>query len=263
MFLFECWYRDVLPRRTGPAAAAMAVTLFFTTSSTAYVGLAGYGIVFLLRSVFLPWSVSQGKAIILLAASFVLILVVAGIIALLPSFAGEIGTMLTETTVGKQTSESGIQRAFWARVGLNAFVASGGLGVGPGSFRSSSFVTAMIGSVGLIGTLLFVGHFLKMWRPARASTYMRVADQRVSIGVAASWAAFGAMIPLSVIGVSSDPGTEFAIFAGVALALRARRTAPASAGARRPETDGIIAAGPELNPARAAFSSHGEVRWPM
>ncbi len=51
----------------------------------------------------------------------------------------------------KAESVSGRQRAFWAGQSVSAFLQSFGLGVGPGSFRSSSLLTAVLGATGVIG----------------------------------------------------------------------------------------------------------------
>ncbi|MET0375619.1 MAG: hypothetical protein ABW128_15355 [Rhizorhabdus sp.] len=229
VFMVECWYRDVLPRRTGLAAVVMVMVLMFTTSSTAYVSLFGYGLVLACRCLFLPSSVPPRKGILLAVCGLVVVVAISVVFFVAPRFAEDFSEMLQSTTLGKQASESGIQRSFWARIGWNAFLFSGGLGIGPGSFRSSSFITAVLGSSGVIGAVLFIGHFLRVWKPARASTYMPVRDERTSIGVAAGWAAFAAMIPAAVIAVSPDPGTEFALFSGVALGLRRMITRPKGA----------------------------------
>jgi hypothetical protein len=131
--------------------------------------------------------------------------------------------MLADMTVHKKGSESGLQRVFWARKGLEAFMLSGGLGIGPGSFRSSSIVTAIIGSTGIIGSVLFTVYLLQVMRPLSLSTYLQSSDDAQSIGVAASWAAVVMIIPAAFMAASPDPGVTFAIFAGVAVALRSQR----------------------------------------
>jgi hypothetical protein len=234
IFHFECWYRNVLPRYTGPTAAGLAAILIFSTSSTAYASLAVYAVIFAGRALFLPWTASSRKLIIIAAGILLLVGLASLLIFALPQQAVSFQAMLERATVGKQGTLSGIQRSFWARTGWDAFVKSYGLGIGPGSFRSSSFVMAMIGSVGVIGSSLFAAYFLKVWKPIRASSYLAVADERLAIGVSASWAALAAMIPAALISSGADPGTDFAIFAGVALSLRrlsrpaARHLAPAT-----------------------------------
>ena len=222
VFQTECWYRDVLPRRTGPAAAALGAVLVLSTSSTAYVSLVIYGAIFFLRALFLPWSVPSRKLILMCGVAVLLTCLVGAVVFALPAKAVAFEEMFTRATLGKQGSMSGMQRAFWARTGWHAFVQSHGIGIGPGSFRSSSFIMAMLGSVGVIGSLLFAGYFIRVWRPLRASTYLPTRDFGTALGAAASWAALAVLIPATLIAPGPDPGTDFAIFAGVALALRTR-----------------------------------------
>ncbi len=233
-FLTECWWRDVLPRRTGPIALVLFLMLMASTSSTAYAGLAGYGAILFLRMVLLPQSLRFGKAVTIVGLIVLAVGLVAGFLAMRPDIISLGRTMIAEMTVNKQGSESGLQRVFWARMGLQAFLQSGGLGIGPGSFRSSSIFTAILGSSGIIGWSLFFAYLVHVIRPLSLSTYFQPADGPQSVGVAASWAAVAMMIPAAVMAASPDPGVTFAVFAGVALALRARNRAyhPSAADAR-------------------------------
>lgn len=245
VFLFECWFRNILPKRTGPASVAMAVVLILSTSTTAYAALAIYAAIFLFRILILPQALPVRKGMVLVAATIFVVVLVATASLLFPEVANSIWTLLRHLTVDKQDSESGLQRAFWARIGIDAFIASWGIGVGPGSFRSSTIITAMIGSVGIFGTLVFVLHFLRVIKPLRITTYFGnpaqsgvAFDQATLIGAAASWGAVAAFIPASLIATTCDPGTDFAIFGGAALALRARRwTASTEAPASIPHAD--------------------------
>ncbi|MET0373554.1 MAG: hypothetical protein ABW128_04760 [Rhizorhabdus sp.] len=236
VFLFECWLREIHPRRTGTAAAAMAAVLLFSTSSTAYLGLGAYGALLLIRSLLIPQPMAFRKVLVLGMAGIGVAVVVTAILLLRPGLVAAFTDMIQMMTVGKTGSDSAVERALWARQGLDAFRVSFGLGVGPGSFRSSSFLTAMLGSTGVLGAALFAAYLAHMFKPLRASTYARSADVANDIGAAASWTALAVLIPASVISPSTDPGSEFAIFAGVALALRwskARASMSPSAPARR------------------------------
>lgn len=245
VLLFEFWFRNILPKRTGLAAAAMAIVLILSTSTTAYAALVIYGVILTFRIVIFPQSLPIRKGMTLAAAAMLAVILVATASLLFPEVANSIWTLLRYLTVGKQDSESGLQRAFWAKIGIDAFVASYGIGVGPGSFRSSTIITAMIGSVGVFGTLMFVLHFLRVIKPLRITTYFgdpRQAgvtfDQATLVGAAASWGAVAALIPASLIASSCDPGTDFAIFGGAALALRAkRRIASAEPSAAIPQAE--------------------------
>jgi hypothetical protein len=101
-----------------------------------------------------------------------------------------------------------------------AFRYSWGLGVGPGSFRSSSVITAIIGSVGVVGTVAFFAYVIQVFKPFAKSTYFEIRSATEGIGVAAGWAAIIGLIPAAVQAPSSDPGLSFAVLCGLSLALR-------------------------------------------
>jgi hypothetical protein len=220
VFLTECWWRDVLPRRTGPIALVLVLVLAASTSSTAYAGLFGYGALLALRVLLLPRGLRFGKALVIGGLILGLVGLGAGLLAAWPDLLGTAQAMIADMTVNKKGSESGLQRVFWARMGLEAFVNSGGLGIGPGSFRSSSIVTAIIGSTGVIGSTLFLTYLVQVLKPLHRSTYFQPTDEPQAIGTAAAWAAVAMIIPAAFMAASPDPGVTFAIFAGVALALR-------------------------------------------
>lgn len=223
LFMAECWYRGVEPKVTGWVALAMGLTLAASTSSTAYLGLGAYLLILVLRTALFPDGVSSAKVIALglVGLSFAIVISLAFLLS--PSLVTTATDVFTSMTVGKQGTDSALQRAFWAKQGVGAFNASYGLGIGPGSFRSSSFPTAVIGATGLFGAITFSLYLLHVLKPWRASTYNRLRTPEDSIGVAAAWTAFCMLIPAAFVSPTADPGGDFAIFAGAALALRRPR----------------------------------------
>jgi hypothetical protein len=220
LFMAECWYRGVMPKVTGWVAFCMGLTLAASTSSTAYLGLGAYLFILALRTVFIPDGVSSAKLIRLGGVALGLSVVACLALLLLPTLVATATDVFTSMTVGKKGSDSALQRAFWAKQGVNAFRASWGLGIGPGSFRSSSLPTAVIGAMGLFGGTMFTLYVLYVLKPWRASTYNRIRSGNDAIGVSAAWTAVCMLIPASVVSPTADPGGDFAIFAGAALALR-------------------------------------------
>lgn len=216
----ELWYRSIRPIATGSLALAMAGILFFSTSSTAYVGLAGYLAFFVLRIVALPNIAERSRVREFAAAVFFMTVLVACLFLLVPTMLIRTSEMVQEMTVGKSDSSSAQQRLFWAMQGWHVLKASYGLGIGPGSFRSSSLIMAMIGSMGVIGFVSFVAYSLQVFQPGRGSTFARTADLGQSVGGAFATASMLVLLPISVSSPSADFGANFAIFAGAALALR-------------------------------------------
>lgn len=221
IFMSELWLRDVRPRWTGFAASLLALALAASTSSTAYVGLGGYFAVGTLRCVLLPGSIPPRKLLTLIAAGFGTITLVAALMVVAPPILATATKILRVMTVDKTDSYSGLQRLYWAKQGLDAFLASWGLGIGAGSFRSSSLIMAILGSMGVIGITAFFGHLLRVFKPLRASTHFAPPDLPTAVGSSASWAAVLMLMPAAVASPSPDPGIVWAIFAGIALALRA------------------------------------------
>ncbi len=236
----ELWLRDVDPRWTRAASIALGSALLLSTSSTAYVGLAGYAMIGGLRLFIMPGGVRSGKLLALgamagLGAVLALLLVLRH-----PEAWNAVASMASRLLFEKGESLSGQQRLMWAKQGLAAFWASGGLGIGVGSFRSSSLVTAIIGSVGVIGTTAFVAHLLAVVKPLRRSTYHAPPPIEQRMGVAASWTVLVMLVPAAVTAASPDPGLSWGLTSGAALALRfgavpasVRHAAMARAGWRR------------------------------
>ncbi|WP_230279919.1 glycoside hydrolase [Croceicoccus sp. Ery15] len=220
VFLAECWYRSIEPKATGRAALLLGLVMFFSTSSSAYVGLGGYALFFAARIALFPTLASHSRikeaAIIGLAGA----VLTAILLAALPAFTEAIGEMIDDMLFAKADSESGRQRLFWALQGLDSFVVSWGLGIGPGSFRSSSLATAIIGSCGVIGVVSFVAYLLAVFEPRRGSSWGASGSLAARLGGAAATAAVVSQIPSLVAAPSPVPTGEFAILAGAALALR-------------------------------------------
>ncbi len=220
VFLFECWIRDVMPRLMGPCALALGLALGASTSSLAYLGLVSYAVLVFLRSVVFPKTMRVDRLLVLGATTMLFLMMVAAASVWYPQLVAEFGDMITHFTLEKSQSQSSEQRQFWSLIGYRAFLESYGLGIGAGSFRSSSLITAIMGSMGVIGIVCFVSYLLQVFKPLRLSTYVSPADPRAAVGAAASWVCFASMVPAAVGSPTPDPGVLFAVFAGAALALR-------------------------------------------
>lgn len=218
----EAWLRDLRPRATGAAAMAMALILVFSTSSSAYVGIGGYAVLLIARFMLVPGALRQDKGVMLFLCAFGVLIVSLLAAVALPKFLNEFVTMVRSMTVEKGQSLSGRQRAFWAHQGVTAFKHSYGLGVGAGSFRSSSLATAIAGSTGVVGLVSFATALWMMHKPFRASTYRSLNSTfEQSLGAACGWAALVGLIPQLFGGSSPDPGLMFGMLSGLALGWRA------------------------------------------
>lgn len=222
VFLIELWLRRVVPRLTGGAAAVLGLALLVSTSSTAYIGFAGYGVILSVRLLTVPGSVTSRHLVTLIGTVLLVATTILGLAVLSPDIGSKMLDVVNRVTVGKIDTESAVQRAFWAKQGFDAFIASSGFGIGPGSFRSSSIITAIIGSMGIFGSLAFLAHIGRTFMPLRRSTWINNGDVRVAVGSAASWASLIMLIPPSFSAASPDPGILWGAITGIALGLRGR-----------------------------------------
>jgi hypothetical protein len=233
-FATELWLRHISPRYTGATALLLAAVLVLSLSSTAYVALAGYAGVLAIRFAGFPRYIRADKILLLSFVGVSGLIVVLAVIAFNESLTQQVGSILERLTVNKSESVSGQQRLFWALQGLDAFRVSWGLGVGAGSFRSSSIVTAILGSMGVIGAVSFLLYFVKLFDFPRRAEDDSAAALRTGIASAAAWTATVSMIPAAIIQNSADPGMEFAALAGLSLALRHPAFAASGAKTRQP-----------------------------
>jgi len=220
VFMCELWLRGISSRLTGPTALIMAIMLALSTSSTAYVFILFYCIVLLVRAVIVRGSISFRRASSMIAIMVAGLVVALAVMLVKPNLANDIAAAIAELTVGKAQSQSGIERGLWAKQGLDAMVFTHGLGVGVGSFRSSSLITAILGSVGPAGLIVLLGYCAQVGKFGRRSTYVSQVDPRIGAGAAAGWTALMTLAPAALGWPSADPGLLFALMAGLSLGWR-------------------------------------------
>jgi hypothetical protein len=226
VFTTELWLRDVEPRWTGRGTLILAFALLISTSTTAYIGMIAHSLIIGLRILLFPGSISGRKALVFLSAGMIGLAAILALLAFSPEAASGLADLASKFTVDKASSASALQRSFWAKQGVDAFWASGGLGIGPGSFRSSSILTAIIGSTGLIGSAAMLMHLFRVFKPHYRSSYMRLDNKRIATGSAASWAAVIMLIPATFSAATPDPGFIWGVFCGLSLALRQTLVVP-------------------------------------
>ncbi len=220
VFAAELWLRGALWRWSGPAALVLFLTLAASTSSTAYVGLAVYGAVILLRQTFMIGTIPAGKGLVIAACLSILGVSALALVAGSDEVARSVGRVLRLTTSDKLNSGSGSTRFLWARQGVDAFFASWGLGIGAGSFRSSSIVTALLGSSGVIGLAAMALYLQRVFRPFAGTTWRRTGLAELDVAAAAAWSAVMMLVPAAVSAASPDPGLVWGLMAGMTLGLR-------------------------------------------
>jgi hypothetical protein len=220
VFMCELWLRSIWPKLTGPAALIMAIMLVMSTSSTAYIVILCYGALLLARTLIVRGSISFKHAGLIMAIAVAGLVVALTVMLIKPNLANDVATTIADLTVGKAQSQSGIERGLFAKQGLDAMIFTHGVGVGVGSFRSSSLFTAILGSVGPAGLIVLLGYSAQVAKFGRRSTYVSQVDARVGAGAAAGWAALMTLVPAAFSWPSADPGLLFALMAGLSLGWR-------------------------------------------
>jgi hypothetical protein len=220
VFMCELWLRGISPKQTGPAALVMMIVLAISTSSTAYIFILCYCVVLLARTLIVRGAIRFRHAGLILGLVVSGLAIALTVMLLNPHLATEIATTAAELTVGKTQSQSGIERGLWTKQGLDAMIFTHGLGVGVGSFRSSSLFTAVLGSVGPAGLIVLLGYCVQVAKFGRRSSYVSQIDPRIGAGAAAGWTALMILAPAAVSWSSADPGLLFALMAGLSLGWR-------------------------------------------
>lgn len=216
----ELWLRDVRARLTGAAALAMLVVLMLTTASTAYVSCGAYAVLLVLRFVASPARVPSRKLLLLVSLGFLVVTCALAVAVFLPQVGDKLVQVVQSMTVGKANSFSGRQRLIWAQLGVSAFQHSFGLGIGVGSFRSSSLMTAIAGSMGVIGVVAFLAHIFNLVQPLNKASHDLSRRDAERINAAIGWAAVIGLIPAAISAPGPDPAIMFGILSGLAVARR-------------------------------------------
>lgn len=184
--LWLCGYR---PAVTGTLAATSLVLLVLSTSTA---GLAGapviLGVLFA-TALFGSRTVFGGRtrAFALVFAPPLLLAVL--LFVLLNAEARSIvHEYLDMVILQKGHSDSGIERSSWNRIAFQNFIDTGGLGVGLGTARTSSFAVALIATVGIPGTLFyglfFTGALLRRrGEPGSFPSCVRLAARNACFGL--------------------------------------------------------------------------------
>ena len=183
-FLRPCyekvWLRNYLVPLTIAGLLAMA---WLSQSSTAYIGLAAFAVVFAvnwLRRTLSPYTPApdglKWEAIIVLVAAMTLL----GLAAAVPHALDHIYDKIDAIIFKKSESESYAERTEWTRVAWEAFFATDGLGVGLGSARTSDWFVAVLSNTGILGTALLSSFILRLY-----FLRCRSADPRIIEFVAA------------------------------------------------------------------------------
>ncbi|NEV78301.1 hypothetical protein DYI24_14760 [Rhodopseudomonas sp. BR0C11] len=217
-FTFQLWLCGVYRRLSLVLAVLSLGAALLSKSSTAYVGLAVVLGIFYFQIVSASFSGAlRIESMVLLAgAPFVVAFIILGILAD-DRASSYVADILNELVLNKLSSSSGVERSLWNRQGLENFFDTFGFGVGNGSMRASSFPIAVLASLGVVGSILFVGFFLSVFL-AKDGNGVDARDEGYRKAAKVTCAAM--LVTQVLAGALTDLGLPFFIFAALACAKR-------------------------------------------
>jgi hypothetical protein len=211
-FTSRLWLLDIRPRVTLILSVLSLMALLFSTSTTAYVGLAGY-LLFSYSQILVGACrrpINPNMAIFLFVAPVVLICGII-IIAMNDVYWASLRDLLDTLVLNKMSTSSGIERSSWNSQALQNFFDTFGFGVGNGSVRASSFPVGVLASLGFIGAMMFGMFFLKvLFGPAGGSDPLDKAYRQAAKCACVAW-----LITATIAGALIDLGLPYFAFAAL------------------------------------------------
>jgi hypothetical protein len=206
-FTFVDW-RLTGSRLSLVVSLTLLLLLALSTSSTAYVGLVGLLLCLIL---FTLASSMRGRILFdhvaLFAFGLILLVIVLALYIYDQDLFDPWVAMVLDATFNKPASDSGLERAYWNQLSVEAFFDTRGVGVGFGSTRSSSWPISVLAQLGIIGAAGFA-----VGVGALILSLTRLDDRRHgSLPVSASVAALAGLLANCFAGSGADPGTIFFI----------------------------------------------------
>jgi hypothetical protein len=163
-FATTLWLHGIAARLTFALSVLSFLTLLFSTSTTAYVGLGGYLAVqfAIVTGNFLFGQIRREMVIFMVCAPF-LFVIVALAISLNDVSSAYFSDLLNTFVLDKMSTSSGVERSRWNSQAIQNFLDTFGFGAGNGSVRASSFPVAVIGSLGILGAASYAMFLLTIW----------------------------------------------------------------------------------------------------
>jgi hypothetical protein len=215
-FTGKLWLRGIYPGLNGLIALFTLIALLASTSTTAY---AGVGVLLALEYLGCIKAMREGRGtssgVVFALLGPLLALVAIVMIALDQSSWLFAQDLLNKTLFDKMTSGSGMERSSWNTQAVANFVATSGFGVGVGSTRASSLLFAVLGQLGVFGSITY-GIFITTVLVRRDADHDWFSD---SLRAAAQSACLASLIAGCMAASFVDIGLPFFLFAGTAAGL--------------------------------------------
>jgi hypothetical protein len=217
--------------------AATTVVLVRSTSSAAYVAVTAFLVTWGLWMTLVHLRAEAARrslrifTTLLFSGWCVLLLIFAAY-----QLADPVTAFLDRAIFNKLDSHSGVERMSWNAQAWQNFLDTRGMGAGLGSVRASNWLVASLGSIGVLGTILF---FIFLVRVATAPTPNRTDGMRATIGGLKA-ACLALLMTALLASATPDLGLTFFALAGMATGL-SRGAVIESRAAAQPETGRVQA----------------------
>lgn len=160
--LFGFWLQYWIGARGSKAApwmlAMSTIMVLRSTSSAAYLALAVFLAGFALVGIFRNLAPRAERRSVAVTAGGILVLWLALLAAAASYELAEPATEFFDRVLFKKlATDSGVERMSWNAQALINFRDTWGIGAGLGSVRASNWLIACLGSIGILGTALFIG----------------------------------------------------------------------------------------------------------
>lgn len=202
------------------AIGGLLVMVMLSTSSTAYVGLGVFGMVYSLGLLVRMLDLGNARRSQIGLEVGLIVLALFAVFAtfvIKPTLFDPVVAMVDKMVFQKASSASYVERSLWNRVGWHAFLDSGGLGVGLGSVRVSNWAISILGSTGVVGAVLMFG-FIAQQLVAVA----RNASQEVrQFATVMKLAVLPVLVMYQLSGTIPDIGIHVAVVLGIIAAAHA------------------------------------------
>lgn len=220
-FTFSYW------RMTGsrPAFALMSVLgllLVLSTSTTGYVVLAALIVAYMFGVLGRTASHRlESRDLLVLTIAFLGVVAMLAMVLANDSALDSFTRLLEGSIVEKASSSSAAERFYWNYKSLMAFVDTGGLGVGLGSSRASSWMIAVLSQLGAFGAIALG---MLTWQLLKPAVPQNPPHELIEIAATCQGirsAAFASLVAMLISGGNADPGLLF--FMSLAALIAGRR----------------------------------------
>jgi hypothetical protein len=233
-FTGRLWLCGIYPRLTFTISILSILAVIFATSTTGYFGLFALLVIMylgsLVRTLMGPVTI---QTISFVAIFPILVAVLLISVALNDQLWLYIQDLMNTMIFNKFSTDSGVERSAWTRQALITFYDTFGLGAGIGSLRASSFVVAVLASMGVVGAITYGAFLFCLFFGGR--------NQRQEADVfedafqqAAKSTCLALLLCASVAGAFVDLSLIFFSYAGLACAESVSSPLPSIAVGRRP-----------------------------